>query len=79
MTVNPLKPKIQDICKALTGRDFDDIIREGDILSRRPYFCATCGGTFTIDESKKVSGTARRKSQTNPFGSGSETHEVCPE
>ena len=61
----------------LVGRELDDLITEADVVSRRPYVCASCGGTFTVSEYFKVKGNARRNNQPSPFGSGSEAHEAC--
>jgi hypothetical protein len=63
--------------KSLTGRDFDDIISERDILSRRPYLCASCGGTFTVDEYFRIQLSTNLNDKDNPFESNSAIHESC--
>ena len=71
------EPEAREQARRLTGRDFDDIITEGDILTRRPYRCAVCDGCFTIDQYWKVRKIFRQNGQANPFRSGAETHHNC--
>ena len=71
------EPDTREQTRQLTGRDFDDLITDQDILGRRPYLCAICRGTFTVDEYQRVKGLARRGGRPNPFGTGDETHEAC--
>ena len=68
----------RDQARSLTGLDFDDLVKEGDILSRRPYACGTCGGTFTIEQYRQVRRRARISGEPNPFTSGQAVHEECP-
>ena len=71
------EPDTREQTRQLTGRDFDDLIEDADDLSRRPYLCSVCGGTFTIDEYQKIKGMARRNHEPNPFLSREASHEDC--
>ena len=50
---------------------------EREILSRRPYVCAACGGTFTVAQFHGARHQARIRGEPNPFISGQEVHEEC--
>ena len=63
--------------KSLTGRDFDDIISERDILTRRPYLCASCDGTFSVDEYDRIHLSTKLNDKENPFESHIAIHESC--
>jgi hypothetical protein len=71
------EPDTREQTRQLTGRDLDELITERDIVSRRPYICASCGRTFTVAEYFRIKGLARRGHRPNPFGSGDEVHESC--
>jgi len=71
------EPDTRDQTRSLTGLDFDDLVKEGEILSRRPYVCAVCEGTFTVEQFHRVRHEARIRGEPNPFTSGQEVHEEC--
>jgi hypothetical protein len=71
------EPDTRDQTRKLTGLDFDDLVKQDEILSRRPYVCGTCEGTFTLEQYQRVRHLARIKEEPNPFGSGREVHEAC--
>jgi hypothetical protein len=71
------EPDVQDQTQSLTGRPLSSIIAEGDIISRRPYRCASCGGTFTIEEFHRLRDLARRADALRPFDSVEPVHESC--
>jgi hypothetical protein len=73
------EPDTREQTRQLTGLDFDDLIKDQDILSRRPYLCAVCGGTFTVGQFRRVKWLARRNGEPDPFGTedGAQTHEAC--
>jgi len=63
---------------SLTGLDVDDLVTEADILSRRPSLCTVCGGTFTVEQFRRVRHRTRVTGEPNPFVSDRQTQEVCP-
>jgi hypothetical protein len=71
------EPEAREQARRLTGQDFDDIITEDDILTRRLYRCAVCDGCFTTDQYWEVRNIFRQNGQANPFRSGAETHLNC--
>ena len=73
------EPDTREQTRQLTGLDFNDLIKDQDILSRRPYLCAICGGTFTVRQFQRVGWLAGRNGRPNPFRTPDEaqTHEAC--
>jgi hypothetical protein len=63
--------------KSLTGHNLEDVLSEKDILSRRPYACASCGGAFTVDEYWRIQTSAEMNEGANPFESNAALHESC--
>ncbi len=71
------EPDTREQTRQLTGLDFDDLVTDEDILSRHPYTCVICGGTFTVDQYWAVKYLARRNHSPNPFEKGEQCHESC--
>jgi hypothetical protein len=71
------EPDVWDQALKLTGRELNELISDADIAGRRPYLCASCGGTFTVQEYREVKGTARRRGERNPFWSDRVSHPNC--
>ena len=63
--------------RQLTGQNFDDLITENDVLSRRPYLCRVCGRTFTIDEFNRTRHDARVNGLLDPFAANAPVHRDC--
>jgi hypothetical protein len=63
--------------KSLTRRDLDEILHAEDVVSRRPYLCSSCGGTFTVDEYVRIEMWADVNDRVNPFESNVAIHEAC--
>ncbi len=63
--------------KTLTGRNLEDILSDGDILSRRPYVCFVCRGSFTVAEYWRIQLWAEMNEAANPFESNAAMHESC--
>ena len=72
------EPDVRDQALKFAGRDLNELVSYADISGRRPYLCASCGGTFTLQEYREVKGTARKRGELNPFMSGRVTHLNCP-
>ena len=72
------EPDVRDQALKLAGRELDELIGDADIAGRRPYLCASCGGTITVQEYREVKGAARRRGERNPFLSDRVTHANCP-
>jgi hypothetical protein len=71
------EPVLQNQTRQLTGRSLEDIITADDILSRRPYRCAICGGTFTSVEFSRLRHEARRNGLVDPFSTEAPAHGRC--
>ena len=71
------EPVVQNQTRQLTGRSLEDIITADDILSRRPYRCAICGGTFTSVEFSRLRDEARRNGLVDPFSTEAPVHGRC--
>ena len=63
--------------RQLKGKHLEEIITEDDVLSRRPYRCGICGGTFTSEEFKRLPGEARRSGLPDPFLADAPVHRGC--
>jgi hypothetical protein len=71
------EPVLQNQTRQLTGKSLEDIITEDDVLSRRPYRCGICGGTFTTEEFNALRGEARRSGLPDPFMADAPVHRRC--
>ena len=71
------EPDTRHQTRSLTDLEFDDLVKEGEIISRRPYRCTVCGGTFTIDQYHRIQHQARIIGEPNPFTAGRAVHEEC--
>ena len=72
------EPDVRDQALKFAGRDFDELVTDTDIAGRRPYLCASCCGTFTLQQYREIKGTARGRGELNPFLSDRQTHSNCP-
>jgi hypothetical protein len=71
------EPVLQNQTRQLTGKSLEDIITEDDVLSRRPYRCGICGGTFTTEEFNRLRHDARRSGRPDPFMADAPMHRGC--
>ena len=71
------EPVLQNQTHQLTGKSLEDIVTEDDVLSRRPYRCAICGGTFTFVEFTRLRHEARRNGVGDPFSTDAPVHGSC--
>jgi len=69
------EPDTRAQTQRLTGLTFDDLVKKGDVLSRRPYVCAGCGESFTVEQYHHVRNRARISGEPKPFTSGRAVHE----
>ena len=68
---------VQRQVQSLTRRPLHEIVSDDDILSRRPYRCAICDGTFTVRQFDHLQKLSRRSGTPRPFDSGHPIHEEC--
>ena len=71
------EPVLREQTRQLTGQQLEDIITEEDVLSRRPYLCGVCGGTFTTDEFSRLRHDARQNGLPDPFATDRPVHGSC--
>lgn len=71
------EPDLREMTRQLAGRDFDDLVKPQEVLSRTPYICVVCGDTFTSDEFRQTRHAARTVRLANPFTTGHQTHIRC--
>src|ERR1700676_1300140 len=68
---------VQRQAQSLTKQPLDEIISEDDIVSRRPFRCAVCGGTFTVRQFDLLRRLSRGSGKSRPFDSGDPIHDGC--
>src|SRR5580692_12855551 len=68
---------LQRQAQSLTKRHLDELIGEDDIVSRRPFRCSVCGGTFTVQQFDQLRRLNREKGKPRPFDSGDPIHDEC--
>ena len=71
------EPFLREACLQLTRRRLEEVISPDDVISRRPFLCAKCGGTFTVAEYESIKGAAGRRGTPDPFWSGKAMHRRC--
>ena len=71
------EPFLREACRQLTGQALEEVITEGDVISRRPFLCAKCGGTFTVAEYESIKGAAGRRRTPDPFWVDEARHRHC--
>ena len=83
-TIETPEPLLAEITKSLVGKPLEELMGDEDLVSRRPYLCSRCAGTFTIDEYWLIRYAARHRFDpgpgrvfVDPFAAGPQVHARC--